>query len=298
VAERTSATRIDLEVQKQAAGPIAFTDLSFGNVKPGALPGSDPRAALVPNPARRYSEDVATLAVFDEIVDSRPAAAADPGYQVQYRILNDQQERILEKDTTLARAGTRTPFLLRPPTAALVPGTYRFLVELKAPLLPQPGGRRQPIRREKSFEVVQSVASIVADPKTTLEILAYIITDPLERKEMDAARTPEQLQSFWEGFWKRRDPTPETPENEAMIEFYRRIAYANQHFSVAGPGWKADMGKVYIKYGQPDEVVRSPFSIDRHPEEIWYYYQQRKTFYFVDRYDFGRYDLDIRSSPL
>lgn len=297
VAERASGTRIDLEVQKQAAGPIGFTDLSFGNVKGGVPPGSDPRAALVPNPARRYSEDVTTLAVYGEVVDSRPAAGFDLGYQIQYRILNDQQERVLERDTTLARAGARTPFLLRPSAEALVPGNYRFLVELKAPLLPQPGGKRQPIRREKSFEVVQSAATIVADPKTTLEILAYI-ADSDEKKEMDAAKTTEQKREFWEAFWKRRDPTPDTPENESMVEFYRRIAYADQHFGVAGPGWKTDMGKVYIKYGQPDEVVRSPFAIDKHPEEIWYYYQQRKTFYFVDKYEFGRYDLDPRSSPL
>ena len=116
--------------------------------------------------------------------------------------------------------------------------------------------------------------------------------------DVTTTKTTEQKREFWEAFWKRRDPTPDTPENESMVEFYRRIAYADQHFGVAGPGWKTDMGKVYIKYGQPDEVVRSPFAIDKHPEEIWYYYQQRKTFYFVDKYEFGRYDLDPRSSPL
>jgi GWxTD domain-containing protein len=297
VAERSSGTRIALEVPKQAAGPIWFTDLSFGNVKRGTAQASDPRAALIPNPARRYSEDVTSLAVYGEIVDSRPAAPSDSGYRIQFRVLNDQQERVLERDTTLARAGGRTPFLLRPPTTSLVPGSYRFLVELKAPLLPQPGGKRLPIRREKSFEVVQSVASIVADPKTTFKILEYI-ADSDERKEMKAADTPESQRDFWERFWKRRDPSPDTPENEAMEEFYRRIQYANQHFSVGGPGWMTDMGKVYIKYGQPDEVVRSPFNIDRHPEEIWYYYALRKTFFFVDHTEFGRYDLDSRSSPL
>jgi hypothetical protein len=57
------------------------------------------------------------------------------------------------------------------------------------------------------------------------------------------------------------------------------------------------MGRIYIKYGQPDEVVRSPFNIDRPPEEIWYYYQDRHTYYFVDKDGFGRYELDIiRSS--
>lgn len=297
MAERASGTRIDIEVSKQDAGPIGFTDLSFGNVKRDAPSGGDPRASLVPNPGRSYSEDLNTMAVLVEIVDARPAATSNPGYQVQYRILNDRQERVVERDTTLTRAGGRTPLLLRPPGGALVPGSYRLVVELKAPLLPGPGGRRQPVRREKPFEVVQSAVSIVSDPKTTLEVLAYI-ADSEERKVMDAAKTQQQKQEFWEWFWKRHDPTPETPENETMDEFYRRVKYANQHFGAGMAGWRTDMGKIYIKFGRPEEVVRSPFNIDRPPEEVWYYYQQRKTFTFVDRKEFGLYELDtLRSSP-
>lgn len=291
VAERASGTRLELEVPREAAGPVWFTDLSFGNVKREAAPGSDPRASLVPNPARRYSEDVTTMAVYGEIVDSRPSAPSDPGYRIQFRVLNDRQEQVLAKDTTLARAGARTPFLLRPETTSLVPGSYRFLAELKSPLPTQPGGKRAPIRREKSFEVVQSVATIVADPKNTFEVLGYIANSE-EQKEMREADTPEEQRVFWERFWKRRDPTPDTPENETMEEFYRRVQYANQHFGVGGPGWRTDMGKIYIKHGQPDEVVRSPFNFDRPPEEIWYYYKERLTYTFVDRKEFGRYDLD------
>lgn len=295
VAERASGTRIELEVPKQAAGPLWFTDLSFGTVKRDAAPGSDPRAALVPNPARRYSEDVTSMAVYGELVDSRPAAPSEAGYQIQFRILNEQQEQIFTRDTTIVRGGARTPFLLRPTATALVPGSYRFLVELKSPLPPQPAGKRIPIRREKSFDVVQSVATIVADPKSTFEVLDYIAESD-ERKEMRAADTPEEQRAFWERFWKRRDPTPDTPENETMEEFYRRVQYANQHFGVAGPGWRTDMGKIYIKYGQPDEVVRSPFNFDRPPEEIWYYYTKNLVYTFVDRKEFGRYELDISRS--
>jgi len=292
VAERSAGTQIELEVPSQAAGPLWFGDLSFGTVKRDAPASGDLRGSFVVNPGRRYSDDISLMAVYGEVVDSRPAAANDPGYTVQYRVLNDVQDRIFQKDTTMVRTGGRTPFVLRPGILTLAPGAYRFVVELKAPALPAAPGRRQvPIRREKSFEMIQSAATIAADPRSTLEVLDYIA----ESGEQDARKkleTEEERRAFWASFWKRRDPTPDTPENEAMNEFYRRVQYANQHFGVGGQGWTTDMGRVYIQKGQPDEVVRSPFNFDRPPEEIWYYYRDQQTFVFVDEDGFGRYKLD------
>ena len=298
VAERPSGTTIEVEVPKQAAGPLWFTDLSFGTVKPSAA-AVITRDALDPNPSRRYSDNIASLAVFGEIVDSRPAGKGDETYKVEWRILSDTQDRIIQKDTTLSRNGGRTPFLIRPNTVSLVPGSYRFVVELKAPLLPWTGKKKSPpIRREKGFEVLQSVASIAADPRSTFDVLRYIVEPGDESNQLEAARTEEERREFGEKFWRRRDPTPDTPENEAMDEFYRRVQYANQHFSAGRTGWKTDMGRIYIKYGQPDEVVRSPFNFDRPPEEVWYYYKDRRTFYFVDRQGFGLYEQDdSRSQP-
>ena len=59
---------------------------------------------------------------------------------------------------------------------------------------------------------------------------------------------------FIEQFWLRRDPTPDTEENEYKEEHYRRIAYANERFASGIPGWKTDRGRIYIMYGPPDEI--------------------------------------------
>ena len=59
-------------------------------------------------------------------------------------------------------------------------------------------------------------------------------------------------------FWQRRDPTPDTEENEYKEEHYRRIAYANDHYASGIPGWKTDRGMIYIKYGAPDEIESHP----------------------------------------
>jgi GWxTD domain-containing protein len=183
--------------------------------------------------------------------------------------------------------------MIRPALGAVEAGSYRFVVELKSPLPPPVGGKKsQPIHRERTFTVEPSSATVWADPHGTIDVLRYIASDQ-ENDEMNSLRTPEQQKEFWEDFWKRRDPSPGTPENERMDEFYKRVQYANQHFGTgAAIGWKTDMGRIYIVNGQPDEVVRNPFNVDRPPEEIWYYYRERKTFVFVDRDGFGRYELD------
>ena len=85
------------------------------------------------------------------------------------------------------------------------------------------------------------------------EDVAYIITDE-ERRAYKSLQTDPEREQFIEQFWQRRDPTPGTPENEFKEEHYRRIAYANEHFSSQIPGWKTDRGRVYITYGPPDEI--------------------------------------------
>jgi GWxTD domain-containing protein len=89
------------------------------------------------------------------------------------------------------------------------------------------------------------------------EDVAYIITDE-ERKAFSRLNTDEERQNFIEQFWLRRDPTPDTEENEFKEEHYRRIAYANEHYASGIPGWKTDRGRIYIMYGPPDEIESHP----------------------------------------
>jgi GWxTD domain-containing protein len=89
------------------------------------------------------------------------------------------------------------------------------------------------------------------------EEVIYIITDE-ERKAFGQLKTDEERQSFIENFWLRRDPSPDTEENEYREEHYRRIAYTNDQFASGIPGWKTDRGMIYIKYGPPDEREEHP----------------------------------------
>src|SRR6266481_1281401 len=115
------------------------------------------------------------------------------------------------------------------------------------------------------------------------EEVVWIISDE-ERNAFKRLATDEERQQFIEQFWLRRDPTPDTEENEFREEHYRRIAYANERFASGIPGWKTDRGQIYIKYGPPDEIESHPSggtyqrpieqgggSTTTYPFEIWRY---------------------------
>jgi GWxTD domain-containing protein len=89
------------------------------------------------------------------------------------------------------------------------------------------------------------------------EDVRWIITDE-ERKAFMQLSNDEERDQFIEAFWQRRDPTPDTEENEFKEEHYRRIAYANEHFAAGIPGWKTDRGRMYIVFGPPDEIDAHP----------------------------------------
>jgi GWxTD domain-containing protein len=89
------------------------------------------------------------------------------------------------------------------------------------------------------------------------EDVAYIITGE-ERKAFSELGTDDEREQFVEQFWLRRDPTPDTAENEYKEEHYRRIAWANERFASGMPGWQTDRGRMYIRFGPPDEVESHP----------------------------------------
>jgi GWxTD domain-containing protein len=89
------------------------------------------------------------------------------------------------------------------------------------------------------------------------EDVFYIITDE-EKTAFKRLATDDEREQFIEQFWLRRDPTPDTQENEYKEEHYRRIAYANERFASGIPGWKTDRGRIYITFGPADEVEDHP----------------------------------------
>ena len=100
------------------------------------------------------------------------------------------------------------------------------------------------------------------------EEVPYIITSE-ERASFKKLSTDDEREQFIEAFWERRNPNPGSPENEFKEEYYRRIAYANEHYASGIPGWRTDRGRIYIMYGPADETDSHPSggTYERPPEE-------------------------------
>lgn len=113
--------------------------------------------------------------------------------------------------------------------------------------------------------------------------VTYVITNE-ERNAFKKLATDDERERFIEEFWRRRDPDPDTDENEFKEEYYERIAYANEHFASGIPGWKSDRGRIWIMYGKPHERETHPMggnyerpsyegggNTSTYPFEIWFY---------------------------
>jgi GWxTD domain-containing protein len=118
--------------------------------------------------------------------------------------------------------------------------------------------KRKPTEKQKKQQKASLKIELSKVYKKWLnEDVVWIITDE-ERAAFKQLSNDEERDNFIEAFWQRRDPTPDTEENEYKEEHYRRIAYANEHFAAGIPGWKSDRGRMYIMYGPADEIDAHP----------------------------------------
>ncbi len=143
--------------------------------------------------------------------------------------------------------------------------------------------------------------------------VTYIISDE-ERKAFKNLSNDEERDAFIENFWLRRNPNPDSPDNEFREEHYRRIAYANEHFAAGKPGWKTDRGHIYIAFGAPDSIDAHPSggtyqrpmeegggSTSTFPFEVWHYRYlegvgENVDLEFVDTCQCGDYHFTIDRS--
>lgn len=162
-------------------------------------------------------------------------------------------------------------------------GVGSLLALLVASLLAPPVGLAQKKKDDKDRAKKQRRELDEIYRRWLDEDVRWIITEE-ERAAFKKLATDEEREQFIEQFWLRRDPNPDTIENEYREEYYQRIAYANQHFSSGIPGWKTDRGRIYIMFGKPDSIeshpsggsYQRPFyegggSTSTYPFEIWFY---------------------------
>ena len=188
--------------------------------------------------------------------------------------------------------------------AGLPPGEYQL--ELVVGMDGSTVRRAAPFRMA-GFETEAAIARAVEDraadvfanlTEDQLDTLYQPLVHIMERDERGIYDdlSVEGKRNYLRQFWQRRDPTPATPDNPEQERFYAMIAYANREFRESGagdvPGWRTDRGRIFIRYGPPDEVLRRPASGPTPPYEAWKYTSGRlRKFVFLDRTRLGNYTL-------
>jgi GWxTD domain-containing protein len=127
-----------------------------------------------------------------------------------------------------------------------------------APLAPSAGGQK------KDLPPVYK--------KWLEEEVVYIIS-PLEKQVFEKLQTDRERDLFIEAFWRQRDPTPGTTENEFKTEHFKRINYANYYLGRQSPlpGWRTDRGRIHIILGEPNDIQHFDPGQETYPAEVWFY---------------------------
>jgi len=133
---------------------------------------------------------------------------------------------------------------------------------------------------------------VVTNYDNLLALLRYF---PWAPDRLNALRNgkPSERPRLWREFWAATDPMPQTPENEALDQYFTRIAIANERFKdEGGAGWRTDRGEVYVTLGEPDQTLETPPGNDQRVIQ-WVYSTYRAVITFTGQLGFSR----LRMTP-
>ena len=236
---------------------------------------------VIPSCSRIYGDSNNELKYYYEYYSDKQVG--DTTYFI-FEVLDNKNNYVVS-DTVCSKITKLNGFVGKLSLEKLKPGYYNLVIK------DQSSKKGKTVSTSGNFKIALSgLAMVEYDIDIAIDQLRYIANS----KEMDKLRNAgkDKIIQLWNEFWKSRDPSPGTQENELRDEYYRRIAYSNKYYSLPGKdGWKTDMGRIHIIYGEPDDIERHPFDIDVRPYEIWYYYKPRQRFLFIDEKGYGEYTL-------
>jgi len=235
---------------------------------------------ILPNVSRNVSVSKTGIPVFFEVYSN-----AARNVKMEYSIL-DEDKKIVSRnlEDRLVDSGTTQIFYSFKDTA-LPLGTYSIYILAKG------DGGEELGKVTKVFNSRWAgIPSVIQDLDKAIQQMVYIATEDEIDYIKDAKSKDEKVRRYLE-YWKKKDPVPESEDNEIFNEYYRRVDYANKNFAHYSEGWRTDRGMVFIILGPPNNVDRHPFDYNAKPYEIWEYYNLNRSFIFVDETGFGDYRL-------
>ncbi|MFZ5515576.1 MAG: GWxTD domain-containing protein [Candidatus Zhuqueibacterota bacterium] len=241
---------------------------------------------VLANPSRQFETGSEDVHVYFEIYNLNTAESNGANtFRFEYEVKNSAEEVVRAYYQSYPKPYSSTSIDFAIPTKKLEPDAYSLAVTIIDE------DTRARAMAVAMFSVTRS--PLDGDPTDFDRTIAMLqlIGAKSEIAEMKKASELER-RALLTKFWRGKDPTPGTPENELMIEFYNRIDYANAHYSTDHvEGWNTDRGKIFIKHGKPDRITRSVPMAGWIRYETWEYWNKGRTFMFGDRFGFGNYTM-------
>lgn len=265
---------------------FALSDVLFAGMIRTTVVKANSRSleGVLPYPAGIFGVNQPTLFYYFEIYRTKHPDCDSINYSVVLKNETGKKQVITRQRQKLP--GKKLPVFSRINTGILPPGRYRLEVQVYN------RENNLKLHREKSFYVYQDPLDLrFKTYKQALRELSLIATRS-EMKQLKNAPKEEQ-QTRLKEFWKRYDPNPQTRVNEVMLEFYRRIQFAQNHFWIGNrkTGSFSDQGKVHVLYGKPDNILRQKDVINHVEWEIWEYYNLSMQIVFQNDFGSGNYRL-------
>lgn len=249
--------------------------------------------AVLPNPSHTYQPPSDTLRFYYEIYGIQP----DTGYIVLNHIIQDTVGNMVLALTprTVPKNKRRSlPWADEIPITGLPSGPYYLMIRA----VDLSNGKKT--LQNVNFFYFKPEISQVTFPDSLLQYLEFInyFASEKEQRELNSL-TGDAKKNFLLRFWKKYDPDPSTPTNEFLLTFVERVKYADNNFSFIGrKGRYSDRGRIYIRYGPPDQIERKSQSWASKDVIKWIYYKRgQMDFIFVDLKQNGDYELVYSSIP-
>lgn len=202
-----------------------------------------------------------------------------------YTITDATDQAVIRNEQLIKLNKKITPYLLDLSKDIKTPGRYTLIIQVEE--------NEEKVTTKAKFSANWSNFEFSKlNINTAIQTLKEFIDDK-DFKSLEQA--PDSVKEAWfKNYWEERDPTPDTKENELQQEFFRRVDFSNNMFTVNAldkEGWQTDRGNIYLKYGPPTDVERHQDQLNLPPYEIWYYDKIDRRFYFQDKSGVGDFHL-------
>lgn len=253
---------------------------------------------VYPNPSKVFERTRAVIFFYSELynLEFDKNDSTEQNYTLSYLILNSDGDTVKTYPDIKNKKGGRTSVIANYLNLRkFESGNYTLVLNARDDATMQSAQQKETFTLENIPYITEEFAS------TFRQMVSYIASET----EMDIFDELNLIgkQSFIEQFWKRRDPTPDTPENEFKMVYYQRWEFVKMRYTNESPGlegWETDRGRIYLKFGAPTDVDRIVGNIRFRDHEIWYYESERfssKMFVFADTHMRGRYFLIHSEAP-